>query len=189
MTHITPHRHLTKAEPKCGSSVWKSKKNTSTSHDSKAVRSILAAIIWSICFLHDFITLTHCCGGILARSSWQCSFSSLTVAGIHICTTLLRSHRSISVRLFSVVDLLVFSRSLPCCMTQFFPTFAVRQMWHCNTLVNRGVRRWLSDCKESKSCGCRIGLNHPSSTLLDSGGVYTDLLCLVSSKHCPVYYG
>lgn len=52
--------------------------------------------MWSICFLYDFHSLTHC-EGILAHSFLQHCFSSvLRFAGVHLCKVLLRSHHSIS---------------------------------------------------------------------------------------------
>jgi len=90
------------------------------------------------------ISLSNCSGGILACSSLQCCFSSLRFVDICLCTPLLKSHHSISVRLrsglwlgkcnililvffsHSVIDLLVCLGSLSYCTTQFWPSFSCR---------------------------------------------------------------
>ena len=93
--------------------------------------------MWSNYFLFGVIRHSrYDFGEILACSSVQCCFSSLRLAGIRLCTALLRSHHSISIRLrsglwldhfntlilfffrHSGVDLLIFLGSLSCCMTQ-----------------------------------------------------------------------
>lgn len=66
-------------------------------HNSVARRTTLAEITQNIPFL--YISLSHCCAGILAYSSLQCCFSSLKCAGICLCTPFLRYCHTFSVRL------------------------------------------------------------------------------------------
>ena len=82
------------------------------------------------------MSLSHCCGGILAHSSLQNCFNSVTLEGFRAWTAFLRSCHSISIgfrsglwlghsKVFilfffshSEVDLLVCFGSLSCCRTQ-----------------------------------------------------------------------
>lgn len=73
----------------------------------------LEAITWNYYFLYDFISIAHCYGGILAHSSLHCCFISISFAGISLCTGLLRSWQSISIRPRSLL-------LLDCCKTLIF---------------------------------------------------------------------
>lgn len=69
--------------------------------NSKAVEPLLVAITWSKCFLYDFLSVSLCCGGILAHCSLQRCFSSLRFTDIYLYTALSSFCYSISVRLRS----------------------------------------------------------------------------------------
>ena len=120
--------------------------NTKCLHDSTAS------------LLYDLISLSHACEGILIPSLQHC-FSSLTFLDIHLCTTIWRSHRSIS-RIWTLTRSLQnlnshFSGmefqicwcfgSLSCCMTQCQPRFSC---WKNLALENSGIQgsSWFSPC-------------------------------------------
>lgn len=134
--------------------------------------------------MHDFLSVSLCCGGILAHCFFQHCFSFIEIYGhlfMHSTIKFQLQHFS-QVKIWTLTSPSIFFSLFSHSDWLLYKPIAVRETpshYSSDSFLHRWVHGWLRDCKVPGSCGCKN--KHKSSPL------HQLVLCIIA-KHLHIEF-